>query len=263
MFEKLPNLLDNFDSSKHYFNDPYPHIIIENALSTEEINYFRRQEKTLNIWKSNFYGDYRTDYVLPSNDYTKMFNTLCDTFNLQQFKTDNVFYGKLGPKLETIFVNGILAVYKQSSIAGPGVMQQHKPLGPHRDRDQKMIVCLLYLGTPDDNLGGDLILYKASPSGKKNREMKDVVPTKTIPYAPGTLVIFPNGQTSIHSVGERKEGDIERMMLCVTFETFDPQWISSIAPENSKEMKRVEQLMVNRSKLDRLLDLQKVKSEVT
>jgi hypothetical protein len=236
MFDKLPLLLNDKDLTKHLFVEPYPHLVIENALSKEQIDFIRSQKENLKVWKNDFYGSYRTDYLIPEADYTSMFNRLCEVFNLQQFKKDVVPYGKNSATQQTVSVNAVLSIYHQDKIANQ--VSTHTPLGPHRDREQKMLICLLYLGEEGDNLGGDLLLYKAEPSDLKHRD-KDIELAKTVPYAPGTLVVFPNGNTSVHAVGERQAGPFDRAMVCITFECFSPDWISRVVSiKKSKEYKK-------------------------
>lgn len=238
MFDKLPLLLDNIDLTKHLFVEPYPHLVIENALNKEQIEFIRSQKENLRVWKNDFYGSYRTDYLIPAADYTNMFNKLCDVFDLQEFKKEVVLYGKNNATQKSVSVNGVLSVYHQDKIANQ--VSTHTPLGPHRDREQKMIICLLYLGQEGDDLGGDLLLYKAEPSDSKSRQNDENIElAKTVPYAPGTLVIFPNGKTSVHAVGEREDGPFDRAMVCITFECFSPEWISRVVTiEKSNEYKR-------------------------
>jgi len=239
MFDKLANLLEGIDLKKHLFAEPFPHIVIENILNAEQIEYIRSQKQNLKIWKNDFYGNYRTDYLIPASDYTGMFNKLCEVFDLSEFKKDFVVYGKESAAKQSVCVNAVLAIYHQDKIANK--VSTHTPLGPHRDREQKMFICLLYLGQEGDNLGGDLLLYKASPSDSKNRHNdKTIKLAKTVPYAPGTFVIFPNGKTSIHAVGERLDGEFDRAMACITFDNFSSDWVSRVVSlEKSSEYKRI------------------------
>lgn len=247
MFNKLSYMLEDYDGDKHYFDYPFPHIVIENFLTQQQIKKFREWYPTIPPYKDNFYGGYRTDYRLPARGYQQTFNKACEIFKLDQFKDYKVRYGKLisnsvGAKMVT--VNAVLSVYNQDKIAGEGATQQFEGLSPHRDREQKMFICLIYLGIPEDELGGDLLLYEAEPSDERIRKLQDIKLAKTIPYAPGTLVMFPNSRTSVHSVGDRKVGDINRMMLCITFENYSREWISMVKdPNKSLEFKEAEKVV--------------------
>jgi hypothetical protein len=225
MFDRIPQIiLDKLDPDKQLSLEPFPHIVIENVLTKDEINSVRSQRDNLKVKKDNFYGGYRTDYSIPEQDYTDMFAKLCDVFGLQEFKN------------ETVKANAVLSIYHQDKMANQ--VSNYVPLGPHRDREQKMFICLLYLCEEGDTMGGDLLLYKASPSDAKHR--KDGIElSKVVPYAPGTLVIFPNGSTSIHAVGDRRDGPFDRAMVCITFDCFSAEWIARVVSiEKSNEYKR-------------------------
>lgn len=221
MFDRIPQIiLDKIDQNKLSL-DPFPHIVIENVLTKDEIDSVRSQRDNLKMKKNNFYGGYRTDYSIPDQDYTTMFARLCDVFGLQEFKN------------ETVKANSVLSIYHQDKMAN----QSYDALGPHRDREQKMFICLLYLCEEDDTAGGDLLLYKAKPSDSKHRT-DGIELSKVVPYAPGTLVIFPNGRTSVHAVGERRAGPFDRAMVCITFDCFSPEWINRVVSiEKSREYK--------------------------
>jgi hypothetical protein len=229
MFDKIPLILNGVDLKEHLFQDPYPHIVIENALTKEEVEFFRSQKNRLSVFKNNFYGNYRTDYSMPPSDFTDFFNKLCDVFGVQHFKQDTVRYGKKIVNKNDINVMSVLSVYHQDKIANK--ISDHTPLGPHRDLEQKMFVCLLYLAAEEDNAGGDLLLYEATASDKKHRtDVENIKLSKTIAYAPGTLVIFLNGQRSIHAVGERLDSPYDRAMICITFETNRKDWMKNFIP---------------------------------
>jgi|SoiMethySBSTD1v2_1073268.scaffolds.fasta_scaffold00086_31 hypothetical protein len=85
-----------------------------------------------------------------------------------------------------------------------------RPAGPHVDREVTLWAGLFYMRHPaDDSVGGDLILYRfrdrAQPAYWKNRRISDslVEPVQVIPYRANTLVMFLQSPHSVHGVSPR------------------------------------------------------------
>jgi hypothetical protein len=85
--------------------------------------------------------------------------------------------------------------------------------GPHVDSPDQILGGLFYMPMPGEpaDQGGELELYLQDGGslrsyGKAEVPDTDVTAVITAPYAPNTLVLFPNGINAIHGVRARKAG---------------------------------------------------------
>lgn len=224
-----------FDRDKHYFTDPFPHIFIENALNSLQVQSIVNKHHNFEKWRQ-YPSEFRIDYLFPAGDHTIMYNALCDIFGLEKFKKDKVFSakGELFNHVDTknpdnnksVCSHSVFSVYNQDVITVPENLSKLGATRPHIDRELKIIVCLLYCADPDDDLGGDLYLYE--------KQGDEFVTRKIIPYKPGNFIIFPNTVKSYHGVGPRQVGQFSRKMACLTFDTYDKEWVSTIKPRSSE-----------------------------
>lgn len=227
-----------FDKNKHFFTDPFPHIFIENSLTEDQIKSITEKLSEYKMWR-DYPSDFRIDYSLPLSDQLPLYNQLCDIFDMQQYKKDKIFPSKtdLFTRIDkrnpdnnkAIATHSVLSVYNQDVISVKENLATIGATRPHVDRELKMFVCLLYCPDPGDNLGGDLYLYDKWDDGS-------FVVKKVVPYKTGNLIIFPNLANAWHGVAPRKSGPFQRKMVCVTFDTYDKNWVSSIR-ENSPELR--------------------------
>jgi hypothetical protein len=100
---------------------------------------------------------------------------------------------------------------------------------PHLDRPVALYAGLFYLRLPgDDSMGGDLELWRFT-SGRRlfhpdrqtvRAEVAERV--KTIPYQPNTLVLFPHSVDSVHAVSERSPSLYPRLHVNLIAEFDEP-----------------------------------------
>lgn len=126
-------------------------------------------------------------------------------------------YGKLANVLSLampIFEAGLLEHYSRlPAVAGmralfssqPASESPTKTRGRHLDNGKKVLIGLWYFADPDDTAGGDLI-----------------VKGMTVPYAPNTMVIFPNTPDAWHEVTPRGPSKHTRRFINFFFETDIP-----------------------------------------
>lgn len=86
---------------------------------------------------------------------------------------------------------------------------------PHLDHPKELWAALLYMKEPDDNAGGDLVIYDCpNPEVRGKRQVSNAVKEViTIPYAANTMVCFMNTPNAVHAVTEREVTDKPRLMV--------------------------------------------------
>lgn len=222
----------NYQRKQHFCDHPFPHIVIENALTYEQCERARKDYADLPVWRDNYPGNFRTDYLY-KEDYTQYFNRLCEEFNQTWLKQNKVST----TKFKFSSPNGVsslctLSKYKQDVITKDDsrVINSDKMVNamiPHRDVSTKVFVTLLYLPEENDNLKGDLEIYEgpAVYGDKQKVDSYDGVNcVKTIEYSSASMVIFENSPKALHAVAERLPGVYTRTMMCLTFDTKDKRW---------------------------------------
>jgi len=254
MDELIWKIFKQYDRSKHFFNDPFPHIFFEKALTEEEVEHAADNYNTLPLWRDNYKGDWRIDYLAngKENFYQKYFDSLTEEFSFPMLKGLSVepitLKNKNTPrKLYThstsfseqekkeIYLNSIstFSKYNQEVLANPNATnlrskERVNACLPHHDLPTKVFVTLLYLKQKDDDLGGDLELYYGLPCKRGNivDDINTVVKCKTIKYEPGNMIIFPNSPVAFHAVTQRKTGIHNRYMFCLSYDTNYAAWIN-------------------------------------
>ena len=106
---------------------------------------------------------------------------------------------------------GDVALDCQLVTCSPVVATPSRSRGPHIDREVALFAGLLYFRMAgDDSYGGDLVLYRESPSGgcltfDDQNHVPDhaVEEAVVIPYEANTLVMFLNSPRSVHGVSPR------------------------------------------------------------
>lgn len=98
--------------------------------------------------------------------------------------------------------------------------------GPHVDNPCELFAAMLYMKEPDDNAGGDLVLYKPKGEvkfrGKAEVDDALVEPVATVPYAANTVVTFLNSPNAIHGVTPRLASDKPRLLVNIIAEVRFP-----------------------------------------
>lgn len=117
-----------------------------------------------------------------------------------------------------------LLVDARLEVNSPVLEEPSTHRGPHLDTPNRLFSMLFYLRDPaDDSVGGDLVLYRWTgprPAETDVFALDDalVEPMKTVPYAPNTLVVFPNSPDALHGVSPRHPTPHERAYVFITAE---------------------------------------------
>lgn len=92
----------------------------------------------------------------------------------------------------------------------------------HVDHPRELFASLLYMKDPEDNAGGDLVLYKnvrpITFHNKREADLDCIRQVIKIPYSPNTYVCFVNSPISVHSVTEREVTKNPRLMVNISLE---------------------------------------------
>ena len=234
------SLLDNA-SSKNLFLEPFPHLIIENALPSnyyEEINknfplqYFESLENSQdnNIRKDIMYPE----FINKSIKINKIWRDFVDLHSSDKFYHQilNLFIDQIMDRYQNLFKNksDLYNIenknYLSTSVNTP-VINRSSVRDAHLDKKNKLFTGLFYLKSNNDySDGGDLNLYswKASISTNQKRHIsfrseipnKYVQFNKSIKYKANTFVIFLNSLDSLHGVSPRSVTSHYRKMCVYT-----------------------------------------------
>ena len=256
MDEVIWKIFQTYERSKHYYVDPFPHIYFENALTKEEIHHGIQNFQKAEEWKSNYRGGpWRHDYVNITKDnnfHTEYFHKLAKEFDFnyfegmeverivskrQQSKATRNIHARAADISSKPWVESqsVFSVYNQELMTDPEKYKLENEgnriaaVLPHHDLPEKVFVTLLYYAHENDGQGGDLNLYYGLPNkrghGNITESMDNVKKWKTIKYAPGNMIIFPNGPAAFHAISQRRPGPFNRYIAYLTYNTNHPKWI--------------------------------------
>lgn len=98
------------------------------------------------------------------------------------------------------------------------VMETTSVRGPHLDVRYKMFAALVYFRHPDDtSTGGDLDIYRAGLQTNIEGVMRDATgdlqKVKTISYRPNTLIMWLNTPSALHGVSPRSLTHVPRRLV--------------------------------------------------
>lgn len=215
--------------------EPFPHLIIYDALPQDLYNHFASCYPSSNIFGSevnqysNRYSWYPAnqslEYKLLHADWIKFiqyhtskhfFLEVIQLFEnplkrLYKHVVDQAFKGTVGIRnMKEAFDFGLdcQLVYCSPVVGRPSISRD-----AHLDREVALYVGLFYFRNENDNSsGGDLIFYKIKNEFSTGEIKTDdgnhikstmVEETKRIPYKSNTLVFFLNSPNSIHGVSTR------------------------------------------------------------
>jgi hypothetical protein len=197
------------------FKEPFPHIVIENALKREFYDkLIKTQPSPESIIRGQPYGpNERID--LP----TELTKTLSPIW--QEFCSYHVSMDFL-QKVFDVFGGFIESLYPGVESVGmrcqPGLNTPSNTLckvrGPHLDNPLELYAGLFYT----DSDGANLEFYKWKEKkfyGKLEVPEDCVELVKTVPCRPNTYVMFLNGDKSLHGVTPRKSVNFRRMVNIV------------------------------------------------
>ena len=206
--------------------DPYPHIVIEDALPEDIYNQLEKEWPTQQLLSTEPF-DNGICYRLKSDQMLKP-NVVSDSWRqFAEYHTSAKFYDEV----KNIFGNFMPNIAEADKTISPRGWDKggdkigsdcqtvmHKPVDfssrtPHIDNPREIYAGLLYMPYEDDtSTGGDFQLHRqASTITEVNKnggravgdKAGDIV--KTVPYKRNTFVMFCNNSTNtIHSVSARK-----------------------------------------------------------
>tara|TARA_X000000950_G_C13919230_1_gene662507 strand:+ start:4752 stop:5537 length:786 start_codon:yes stop_codon:yes gene_type:complete len=228
----------NKANKTHLIKEPFPHIIIEDALdlsfyeelsSNFPIDFFYKNSSPSenNIRKDLLHKD-----LILRDDIDKLW------VDFVNYHSSNVFFREI----INIFKNEIIQYYPSkfsnineildtesknqlSTCVNTQVLEYSSVRGAHLDNMNKLFTGLFYLKHKDDfSTGGDLELFswKKNISVNKKRlsindiKMEDINFEKTIKYKPNTFLIFLNSLNSLHGVTPRSVTKSFRRMCVFT-----------------------------------------------
>jgi hypothetical protein len=245
----VKSLLSNV-SKTDVFVDPFPHIVVTDALDdglcTQLIQEMPSID-TLKIGKDDRAGYDRFNYpaslVINNSEISDLWQEFIrlhssDSFMRQVLELMGEHILKLYPDFEErfkplpSFVSGVRKVddfptvdilldaqiAMNSSIENPDKRIKR----PHVDRPQVLFAGLYYLRHPeDDSVGGDLEIYRFKngqpagfdPNDKQHVDDKSVELVKTVQYERNVFVLFLNSLYSLHGVTPRSSTTVPRYFV--------------------------------------------------
>ena len=241
-------VLDNFNPATDYFAEPYPHVVIKNALPKNLYNKLAKDFPTKNIKETLTLIEGHTYRYLANDVLNK--KTIPVSAEWKQFfetHTSQAYYDKV----LDLFKNDMPYTAEQikKSVAVRGVDEKsgdmvtdtqfvvHDPITQgttrttHLDNPQELYAGLLYFRQPnDDSTGGDFDIFETrqipSVDKLKGREISsdtEKILVRTVKYKPNTFVMFLNTGKSVHGVTPRENATVERLSINIIAETRSKQ----------------------------------------
>lgn len=232
-------LFDHHDALKAtLFNEPYPHIIVENLLPADFYEHLSKTFPSFPWTESdpdtgNTLHQLSMDKALglgtkPVTDLDHVWRRfLVDHSQADWFARLHDMFGEAMKSLMTKMKQGDLTIGvrntgsfdivldMQVAINSP-VKVKSRVRGPHVDSPDEMIAGLMYFPLNEDTAGGDLILYKWKEGVQRNligkAEIRDDLVSEfaRVPYQPNTAVFFLNGPDVVHGIDFREPTNLPR-----------------------------------------------------
>jgi len=231
------SVLQNFKKEKHFFNEPYPHIVIENCLplKTFEMLYENFPVQTV---KDNFKLVDGHTYRGLANDFigSKRVEAKQCWIDFFQYHTSQEFYNEVLTIFnETRWIKNekvkVRHTEGDAKIVTDTQFVIHQPTtgttrSTHIDNPLEIYAGLLYMRQRGDNAkGGDFVIYDAPEIdkvvAKTGREIpKDIEKKehKKIIYKENTFVMFLNTNKSVHGVTPRENALHDRLSINIIAE---------------------------------------------
>lgn len=200
--------------------DPFPHVVIENALESSLYNgLYKTRPSPQEILRGRPYREnQRID--LPTEIAITALHPLWREFCF--YHASNDFFEKA--KKVFGFPQEKAALRCQPGVNTP-TGSASRVRGPHLDNPRELYAGLFYM--PSDEDGGDLEIYrwKEYPRfyGKLEVEDECVELVRTVKYRPNTFVMFLNTKDSLHGVTPRKSDNF-RFLVNVIADVPEPQF---------------------------------------
>lgn len=197
--------------------DPFPHVIVENALPED---FYRELERTRPTPEQIIAGRYPAAnhrFDMPTALAVQKLSPVWSEFCLEHIST------KFWDRIFELFGDEIAKRYPKLPNAvrfecQPGVNTPSHVLskvrGPHLDNPKELYAGLFYMASDSD--GGDLELYSWKGEkrfhGKLEVEEECVELVKTVPYKANTFVFFINTPDSLHGVTPRRSKHYRKLV---------------------------------------------------
>ena len=240
----MTTVLDNFNPETDYFNDPYPHVIIKNALPQDLYDSLAKNfpveqmKQELPLIEGHTYRYLANDVL-----YKKTIPVSKEWKNFFQTHTSQEYYDKVLELFKNDMPYGDDRIKKNVAVRGFAEKHYymvtdtqfvvHKPIKQgttrttHLDNPQELYAGLLYFRQPEDkSTGGDFDILETkqikSVDRLKGREIsedteKNIV--RTVKYEPNTFVMFLNTSKSVHGVTPRQNAEVDRLSINIIAET--------------------------------------------
>ena len=231
------SVLQNFKKEKHFFNEPYAHIVIENCLplKTFEMLYENFPVQTV---KENFKLVDGHTYRGLANDFigSKRVEAKQCWIDFFQYHTSQEFYNEVLTIFnETRWIKDekvkVRHTEGDAKIVTDTQFVIHQPTtgttrSTHIDNPLEIYAGLLYMRQRGDNAkGGDFVIYDTPEINKvvakSGREIpKDIEKKehKKITYKENTFVMFLNTNKSVHGVTPRENALHDRLSINIIAE---------------------------------------------
>ena len=210
--------------------DPYPHIIIEDALPDNVYNELERTWPTDTVLATEpFDGGicyrYKADKVLQEAFKPEIWRDFCEYHTSAEYVNQcfRLFEPWLQPQLQREFTTEEVKArgwtQPQHNIHTDCQLVMHKPITektsrtPHLDNPVEIYAGLLYMKHPNDTgTGGDFQIHHSQGTvtevnktlGRQVNNSNDGGIAFTVPYKRNTFAMFLNQQNAIHSVSLRQ-----------------------------------------------------------
>ncbi len=264
------NVLSNY-KKEFYFDKPFPHIEIDNALNNDIykkledeykiiVSYLKKNHKFENnirlqvnskkILEDSFFKKTIWYDFVKFHTSKEFFNQIVDIFERDigfNYSTINIDKSKeiLGIRSNELKNNkSNFVIDCQPGINTP-VKQKSSVRGPHVDNPVELIGGLFYLKNDNDPaIGGDLNLFESSKKiyfkGKAEVDNeKDLNLVKTIKYTKNKCVFFLNTLKTLHSVTPRSEGIYTRNLINFVIENYNIKNGYFQMPRKSNLLKKI------------------------
>lgn len=236
------SLLQNFNK-ENFFLEPFPHIVIKNALPEDLYNELHNSypiNKFINESKNNFRLELNPEQVKKDNEINNLWKNFVLFHSSKEF-CHQIFdiFSKTIVDTELNFFKHKDELYNLKVAENPGddaditsslgircntpVTKKSSTIGIHVGAPSKFIESLFYMRDQNDNAGGNLTLHswrfnlpvflKKVILARNNNFLNNIIrkfqflfisKKKVIEYSPNTLVMWNVTIDALHSVSKRE-----------------------------------------------------------
>jgi len=266
------------------FIDPFPHIIVKDALEEElflklvsefpSISTISKgiENEGIDLLSSNIRIHYLAKEVISDDTITPLWKDFISLHTSSYFLHEFIYVFKehilqIYPQFEHEYgsfetlISGIrkLDTFVMADVLLDAIISINTPVvnkptsirKAHVDLPDKLFAGLFYMRDPEDrSTGGNLEIYrfkKGKPCGFKNCEVDDlyVERVKTIEYEQNVLVLFLNSSYSLHGVSVRSLTEYPRYFVNLLGEVQKPLF-DPLKYQESLQMKFLKKLKKHR-----------------